>query len=100
MSRPVGFEPTRSLKHQIHGLPAGSRKASKRIDEDVARGLCALPLSYSHHVGKGDWWDSNPRRRGPKPVLRTGSQSVFRVSQPQRGVVETMRLAAHLMRVM
>ena len=73
---------------------------SKRIDEVVARGLRALPLSYSHHVGMGDWWDSNPRPRGPRPVLRTGSQSVFRVSQPQRGVVETMRLAAHLTKVL
>lgn len=66
----------------------------------MARGLRALPLSYSHHFGKGDWWDSNPRPRGPEPVLRTGSQSVFRVNKPQRSVVETMRLAANFARVM
>ncbi len=32
--------------------------------------------------------------------LRTGSQSVFHVNRPQRSVVETMRLAAHLTKVM
>lgn len=49
----------------------------KRNDEVVARGLRALPLSYSHHVGKGDWWDSNPRPRGVQPC--TPNRQSFRV---------------------
>lgn len=44
----VGFEPTSSCEHTIHGLPSGSRTNCKlQIDEVMVRDVyVALPLSY------------------------------------------------------
>ncbi len=71
--------------------------SSKRIDEVMARGFfVALPLSYSHHFGKGDWWDSNPRPTAEKAWTPNRQSIHFRAEMPQRNEVETMRLGAQV----